>query len=119
VLFCILAIAQLAWGVWCFMRPTTASLLAGVGLNASVIAVWLVSRTGGLPLGPDAWEAEHLGALDIAATLDECLIVALLCLVARGSVRFDVFRVVRPLAYVVLIGSGMALVLGGHHSGHS
>jgi hypothetical protein len=117
VFFCALAIAQLAWGVWCFARPTPASLVAGVALNASVIAVWLVSRTVGVPLGPGAWKPEQVGALDIAATLDECLIVGLLYLLTRGSVRLEVLRVVvRPLAYVVLIGSGVVLVMGGHHA---
>jgi uncharacterized membrane protein YsdA (DUF1294 family) len=117
VFFCVLAVAQLAWGAWLYARPSRTSLLAGVALDVPVIAIWLLSRTVGVPLGPDAWRPEHAGALDLAATLDECLIIVLVCLLAAGGARFELFRLVlRPIVYAVLIASGVALMMGGHHA---
>ena len=46
------AVAQLAWAVTA-QRPTTRLLRTGVALNLGLVAVWLLSRTVGLPLaGP-------------------------------------------------------------------
>jgi hypothetical protein len=43
--------------------------------------------------------------------------VVLVYLLAVGNARFDLFRfALRPLAYLVLIGSGVVLLMGGHHA---
>ena len=52
-------------------RPSRRLLLAGAIGNLAIASVWLVSRTVGLPLGPEAWEPEAIHVADIVATLDE------------------------------------------------
>ncbi len=39
--------------------------LASIAGNAIVIAVYVASRTAGLPFGPDLHHAESVGALDV------------------------------------------------------
>jgi hypothetical protein len=55
-------------------------LIAGLGVvvNLGVIAVWAVSRTVGLPIGPTPWEAEAIGSLDLFATAFQIGLVAVL-----------------------------------------
>jgi hypothetical protein len=39
------------------------------------VAVWLLSRTVGLPLGPTPWEPEGIGILDVLATVFEIAVI--------------------------------------------
>lgn len=76
--FLVLAAAQ---GVYAFGLLRRASslpfLLLGVAGNLSVVILWLVTRTTGVPfLGPHAGEVEEIGILDLACTLAEIGIVA-------------------------------------------
>jgi hypothetical protein len=76
--FVALAVVQLAWGVALYRRPESNRLLvSGVALSLAVIAVWILSRTAGLPLGPDSRTPETVGLLDSIATGDELVLCAL------------------------------------------
>ena len=44
--------------------------------NGAMVEVWAVSRTTGLPVGPDPWMPEALGALDLLATGLEIVLIA-------------------------------------------
>jgi hypothetical protein len=58
------------------LHRNSRNLLAGaIVLNAAVIAVWLVSRSVGLPVGPRAWTREAVGILDSATTALELIVV--------------------------------------------
>jgi hypothetical protein len=74
--FVVLAAFQVLWAVLIVRRPERLVLVSGAMVNAAVIGVWAVSRSGGLPWGPHAGEPEAVGVLDIAATACEALIVA-------------------------------------------
>ena len=56
------------------------ALVGALGLaragNLGVAAVWLLSRTAGLPLGPDPWTPESVGVADSIATALEVLLAA-------------------------------------------
>jgi hypothetical protein len=52
----------------------------GIAGSVAVLVVWVVSRTSGLPFGPEAGEAEGLGAADAAASLTEAITVVALAL---------------------------------------
>jgi hypothetical protein len=69
------AIFQVAWAVPASVRLDRSTLDVGVAVNGAVVAVWIASRSVGLPFGPHAWVAEPVGALDAAATVLELLIV--------------------------------------------
>jgi hypothetical protein len=47
-------------------------------VNSAVIAVWIVSRTIGLPIGPHPWQPEAIGLLDLFATGFEVALVGVL-----------------------------------------
>jgi len=67
--------AQLAWALWVAAGAPRRVLLAGAIGNAGVVAVWFVSRTTGLPWGPEPWVAEHVHGNDAVATGLQLLVV--------------------------------------------
>jgi hypothetical protein len=72
LLFAIVAPSQVVWAALVQRRPADRRLLiAGALGNVAVAAVWLVSRTTGLPIGPHAGTPEAVGVKDVLATADE------------------------------------------------
>jgi tryptophan-rich sensory protein len=66
---------QAAWAVFFVYRPSRTLLVAaGLG-NAAVIVLWTLTRTVGLPIGPETWQPEAVGALDVISTLFEVALV--------------------------------------------
>jgi hypothetical protein len=83
--FAICAGAQGLYALALLRRPGRPLLLLGVAGNLSILILWLVTRTTGIPLGPHAGEAEAVGALDLACTLAEVgIVVGLGVMVMRG-----------------------------------
>jgi hypothetical protein len=77
---------QMAWAVLLVYRPSRALLAAGGIGNAAVIVLWALTRTAGLPIGPEPWHPEAIGAFDLTSTLLELAIVlGAAALLARGS----------------------------------
>ena len=76
VFFCVLAAVQLLAAAWLAFRPARAVLGAAAAASAGVVLLWLVTRTVGLPFGPEAGEVEQLGAADLIATAAELLTTA-------------------------------------------
>jgi hypothetical protein len=69
-----------AWfqAIWATLVVTTAErrlLLVGIVLNAAVVAIWVWSRTAGLPIGPQPGTPEEVGAADSISTGLEAAIV--------------------------------------------
>jgi hypothetical protein len=115
-----MAVAQLGWGAWIYARPSPSAFRAGFALAAAIAAVWLVSRTVGLPVGPDAGEPEAVGFPDLAATAAE-LLAAALCAAFLGTGQWNPRALpsrLRPLAPVaiglMMVGLGAMLVGSGH-----
>jgi hypothetical protein len=75
VFFVALGVFQLVWGVVMPGRPSSSILSLGLVVNLAVIVIWVASRTSGLPIGPEAGEAEEIGLWDGLATASEALIV--------------------------------------------
>jgi hypothetical protein len=76
VFFAVASTLQAAWGVAVLWRPVRPLLVAGAAGNLGVVALWVVTRTVGLPVGPDVWRPEAVSALDVMATALELVIVA-------------------------------------------
>jgi hypothetical protein len=119
VFFGLLTCWQTAWGVGaCRARLHRPALVAGAWVNAGVVLLWLISRTVGLPIGPWAGEPEAVGMIDIMASLDELLIVAMVASLV-SAVRRPAFAWLRG-GYAVRLGimlstvSLFALTIGGH-----
>src|SRR6266571_4438604 len=67
VFFVFVSALQAGWAVAFIVRPSRRLLRAAILGNALLLAVWLVSRTLGVPLGPDPGIAEPIGLLDALA----------------------------------------------------
>ncbi|MEU6429970.1 hypothetical protein ABZ860_29115 [Microbispora sp. NPDC046973] len=90
VLFAVAGCLQLAWAAALLLRPTQAVLLTGGFADLALVVIWLVGRTAGLPLGPDAWTPDPGGAPEaLAALLETVLAAAAPVLVAYASVTDD------------------------------
>jgi len=106
VFFAIVTPLQFAWAELVRRDPQARTvLLVGVAGNAVIVGVWLVSRTVGLPVGPESLQAEAVRFTDIVATSAEILIVAL------GSVLLT-DRSAQPLPAFVLAGAWCCAALG-------
>ncbi len=56
-------------------RPSAKLLLAGAAAHLGMIAIWIVSRTAGLPVGAHAGQSESVGSVDVFATVAEGVVV--------------------------------------------
>ena len=84
IFFAVVALSQAFWAIallgWGPSRPL---LRWSVLLNGGIVLLWAVSRTVGLPIGPDAGTPEAVGAIDVLATIYEVALVAGALLVLR------------------------------------
>ena len=101
--FLVSAVAQGAYGAALLRWPSRPLLLLGVGVNLSIVGLYLATRTVGIPFfGPHAGEVEGVGFADLSATAAElALVAALLTVMLRGLPRE---RVVVLLFVLALIG---------------
>ena len=76
VFFLVISWAQVIWPVILLWRPSRLWLWLGIAGNAAVIAVYVASRTAGLPFGPDLHEVESVGALDVVSCVLEFGLIA-------------------------------------------
>ena len=76
VFFLVIAWAQMIWAAVAVWRLPRWWLWLGIAGNAAVVAVYLASRTTGLPFGPDKGHTEQFGALDVVSALLELALIA-------------------------------------------
>jgi hypothetical protein len=74
--FVVVGLAQLAWAVAIPSTPTRLLLWAGVVGNALVVITWIVTRTVGSLIGPQASTPARVGFGDLVTTVMQVLIVA-------------------------------------------
>lgn len=104
VFFLVVSWAQVIWPAVVLWKPARLWLWLGIAGNAIVIAVYVASRTVGLPFGPDLHEAESAGALDVVScALEFGLIVGCAALLWRPSLAD------RPVARRGAFASAVAL----------
>lgn len=107
VFFAVVGWFQSLWALVLVISPTRSLLFTGAIVNALVVGVWLVSRTIGLPIGPDPGVAEPAAFLDVLSTVLEVVIVAsIVVLLLRGRPR----RETEARRGLALVG-GLALML--------
>jgi hypothetical protein len=85
--FCVVALIQGLLGIALLGRFRYWLLPAGITVNLLFIAIYVVTRTAGIPLlGPHAGEVEPVGGVDVISKLMELgLVAALLPLLWRMS----------------------------------
>ena len=74
--FSVVAWLQALWALGVVVAPTRPLLRAGLVGNAVVVGVWVISRTTGLPIGPEPGTPEPAAFLDVLSTVFEAGIVA-------------------------------------------
>jgi hypothetical protein len=112
--FLTIAVFQLGWVLLVLLRPSALVYLAGAIVNALIVLTWIVSRTTGVPVGPEAGEAEAVGFPDMLSTAVEvALVVILVALLAHGSARQPARHLTRAagLASAAVVASLTALAL--------
>lgn len=73
------AALQAAWACLIVVRPGRTLLIVGAAGNSAVVALWTLSRTVGVPIGPDVWTPEAVAAADsLATTLELAIIIGVL-----------------------------------------
>lgn len=70
-----LSLLQMAWAIAVMVRPSRPLLWIGAVGNALVVGVWILSRTMGLPFGPESGEPMGAGFGDGVVTVFEGLVV--------------------------------------------
>jgi hypothetical protein len=117
--FMVVATLQLAWGA-AILSGESRTLYSGAAVgNALVLTVWAVSRTTGVPFGPNPWTPEGIALLDGVATAYEAVIVAgSLYLLGEGSAIRQPSAAVKPRprsAIIVYVLPALTFFLGSSH----
>lgn len=83
--------------------------------NGAIVVVWLVSRTVGLPFGPERLQAEAVGFKDALATYAEAMIVVLVAVLLLSRLSRPLPQWALVMAWAVAGAGGVAaLAWGGH-----
>jgi hypothetical protein len=124
VFFAAVGWAQLACAVAIYTPAARRVVSWSVALNVAVIGVWLLSRTAGFPLGPDAGSAEPVSFVDVTATGLELAFVIGTIAMARPSLSErrsapPLLARLAPAAVVAGLTSAALVTASGHHTvGH-
>src|SRR5215831_6926111 len=98
---------------------STGRLVAIVGAagNLAVVALWLVSRTVGLPIGDDPWHPETVGVADAAATILELTAAWNLVRLARRPWKPGPVRIRLQIGPALALVPGLLLMVIGVEAG--
>jgi hypothetical protein len=122
--FILIGLLQVAIAAAVVLRPSPRILLGGAAGSLLVIAIWLVSRTAGLPIGYTPGIAEPIGLPDLLATLMEWVSVVLLLVADARMDRRRPFHAIRttigliPVATIGLLLTVAAIGAVGPTAGH-
>jgi len=125
--FSVVAWLQAAWALGVVIAPSRWLLLAGGMGNLLVIGIWLVSRTFGLPIGPESGEPESAAFADILTTAFEAAVVVFAFALAWRPSMLNGLRRATGLALTVAISafvmplttSAIAFAPEGHGEAHA
>jgi hypothetical protein len=106
--FLVTAAAQVHYIPLLLRWPNGVVLLGGIAGNLAIVALYLLTRTVGVPLfGPEAGEVERVGLADVCATASELGIGVALGAALLGKITSERRR-------TILLIVAVALVLIGH-----
>ncbi|MGW0735010.1 hypothetical protein [Streptomyces sp. NPDC002851] len=109
VFFYAVGALQIGWALAALRWPGPAVMLLGLLGNAGVMAIWAVSRTVGVPVGPSSGVPEGISRAGITAVAFE----AVVCLVALWHVkRRNPRGFASSLRAVLVVGAASAAVVG-------
>ena len=101
------AVAQGTYGAILTRRPRRSLFLVGIGGNAAILALYLLTRTVGIPFfGPHAGEVEGFGLVDVCTAASELGVILALGALLTKNVPLE-----RKLQVAILL-TAAALVAG-------
>ncbi|HVN50333.1 MAG TPA: hypothetical protein VMT43_02815 [Acidimicrobiales bacterium] len=99
VFFVLLSWFQVCWGLGILVRRSTRWMwLLGGGVNLAVVGIYVLSRTKGLPIGPEHWSPESAQFSDVLCTCFEAGIAVLAAVALRPA--WSGRPVARPATFV-------------------
>jgi len=106
--FLVAAVAQVIYVPLLLRWPSRTVLLLGIAGNSAIVLLYLFTRVVGIPLlGPEAWEVEGVGIIDMCATSSEAAIV-----VALGALVLS--RLARERTTLIGLVLSAMLLLAAH-----
>jgi hypothetical protein len=110
--FLVISWAQVIWPAVLLWRPSRLWLWLGIAGNTIVIAVYVASRTVGLPFGPDLHHVEPVGVLDVVTcVLESALIAGCAALIWRPSLADRPVARSSPVARLAALAAVPAVVI--------
>lgn len=122
--FYVSGVLQVLFGLALLRRVGRRLLVTGALGSLAFIGVWLVSRTTGLPVGPEAFEPEGYGVADVICVgLEAVVTLGALTLLRRPAAGLDPARrgtvrlTLSAMAVAVLASTGVAVAAPSHEHG--
>jgi len=110
--FLVAALAQVLYAPLVLAWPTRMVLLGGIAGSLAIVALYLLTRTVGIPLfGPGAGEVEGVGFMDLCATASEVGIAVALGAALLRETTTERRRMILLITAVVLVSVGHAVHL--------
>jgi hypothetical protein len=103
---------QALWAVLYVLRPIPLLGSMAFVVNTGTVALWLWTRTVGVPIGPQAGELEPIGVPDAAASTFEVAIVLGLMWFTASRRRSEANPSIGSPARLVLLTAFVAAVVG-------
>jgi len=101
------AAAQVLYVPLVLVWPTRMVLLLGIAGNLAIVALYVLTRTVGIPLfGPEAGEVEGFGFVDVCATASELGIAVALGAALLRNATPERRRTILLIGAVALVGVG-------------
>ncbi len=108
IFFIAVGLAQVALAFRLFTAPSRQLLVAALVSTVALVALWVLSRTTGLPIGPEPWKPEDMGVPDIICIVLEVVSILIFLVLLLPKRRPVVRRLGRMIAgtipVVVLVG---------------
>lgn len=121
IFFIVVGLLQIALAVLMLVAPGRRLFVVGAGGTAVLVGLWLLSRTTGLPIGPEPGEAEAVGIPDVVCVAMEVLAILLLVWLALRRPSTKARRPMRTalatlptlvlVALLTYVGSGTGLAV--------
>lgn len=112
VLFFALGWFQLVWAQVYLVWPRRSVAAIAVLVNLGAVLVWVMSRTVGLPIGPEAWLPEPVGFPDMLATSFEIGIIGLMLPTLIGERFAQVLNEQMPIQKAFVLAAFMVIAVG-------
>jgi hypothetical protein len=103
------------------IKPSTWAIQVAIWTTLATLLMYLVSRTAGIPLGPDAGMVEAVDALGVVATVAEAGLLVLMCGMLADRARSRTLTVLAAIGVLLwgaaltgVLSPGANAVVGGH-----